>query len=68
LREPFLYAHEAASIPILLVTVACCRAAPILQEEAKDRIGENTSVRGLVEQVSFSKKPLYVPLILKAIR
>jgi hypothetical protein len=27
-----------------------------LPEEAKDHIGENASVRGLVEQVSFSKK------------
>ena len=36
--------------------MACCRAAPILLEEAKDHIGENAIVRGLVEQVSFSKK------------
>jgi hypothetical protein len=43
-------------LPILLPTIACCRAAPILPEEAKDHIGENASVRGLVEQVSFSKK------------
>ena len=43
-------------LPILLATMACCSAAPILPEEAKDHIGENASVRGLVEQVSFSKK------------
>jgi len=36
--------------------MACCRAAPILPEEAKDHIGENAIVRGLVEEVSFSKK------------
>jgi hypothetical protein len=43
-------------LPLLLVSVACCHAAPILPEEAKDHIGENASVRGLVEQVSFSQK------------
>jgi hypothetical protein len=43
-------------LPILLATIACCGAAPILPEEAKDHIGEHSSVRGLVEQVSFSKK------------
>ena len=42
--------------PILPVTVACCRETPILPEEAKDRIGENANVRGLVEQVSLSQK------------
>ena len=35
--------------------MTCCSAAPILPEQAKDHIGENASVRGLVEQVSFSK-------------
>jgi hypothetical protein len=30
-------------LPILLVTMACCRAEPILPEEAKDHIGENAS-------------------------
>lgn len=30
--------------------------APIAPEEAKDHIGEDVSVRGLVEQVSFFKK------------
>jgi hypothetical protein len=29
---------------------------PILPQEAKDHVGENASVRGLVEQVSFSHK------------
>ena len=43
-------------LPMLLVTMACCRAAPILPEETKDHIGETASVRGLVEQVSFSQK------------
>jgi hypothetical protein len=43
-------------LPFLLATILCCQAAPILVEEAKDHIGENASVRGLVEQVSFSKK------------
>lgn len=43
-------------LPLLLLTVAWGRAAPILPEEAKDHIGENASVRGLVEQVSFSQK------------
>jgi hypothetical protein len=41
---------------LLLATIVCSQAAPILVEEAKDHIGENASVRGLVEQVSFSKK------------
>ena len=35
---------------------AYCQAAPILPEEAKSHIGENVSVRGMVEQVSVSKK------------
>ena len=43
-------------LPFLLATIVCCQAAPILVEEAKDHIGEDASVRGLVEQVSFSKK------------
>ena len=43
-------------VPFLLATIVCCQAAPILEEEAKDHIGEDASVRGLVEQVSFSKK------------
>lgn len=30
--------------------------APIASGEAKDHIGEDASVRGLVEKVSFSKK------------
>jgi hypothetical protein len=41
---------------MLLAAVVCCQAAPILPEEAKDHVDENASVRGLVEQVSFSKK------------
>jgi hypothetical protein len=43
-------------LPFFLATLVCSQAAPILVEEAKDHIGENASVRGLVEQVSFSKK------------
>jgi len=43
-------------LPLLLLTVAWGRAAPILPEEAKDHIAENASVRGLVEQVSLSQK------------
>jgi hypothetical protein len=43
-------------LPFLLATVAYCGAAPILPEEAKNHVGENASVRGLVEQVSVSKK------------
>jgi hypothetical protein len=43
-------------LPFLLATIVCSQAEPILPEEAKGHIGENASVRGLVEQVSFSKK------------
>jgi hypothetical protein len=43
-------------LPFLLATTLCCQAAPIIPEEAEDHVGENASVRGLVEQVSFSKK------------
>ena len=43
-------------LPFLLATIVCCQAEPILVEKAQDHIGENASVRGLVEQVSFSKK------------
>ena len=43
-------------LPFLLATIVCCQAAPILPEEAKNQIGEDASVRGLVEQVSFSQK------------
>ena len=43
-------------LPFLLATALCCQAAPIIPEEAKDHIGETASVRGLVEQVSFSQK------------
>ena len=39
---------------IILATVAC--AAPVLPEEALAHVGEIGSVRGLVEQVSFSSK------------
>ena len=42
--------------PFLLATSVCCQAEPILPEEAKNHISEDASVRGLVEQVSFSKK------------
>ena len=42
--------------PFLLATIVCCQAEPILTEEAKNHIGEDASVRGLVEQVSFSQK------------
>ena len=37
-------------LPIILVATAYCQAAPILPEEAKEHVGENVSVRGLVEQ------------------
>ena len=43
-------------LPILLLTAIYCQAAPILPEEAKNHVGEDVSVRGLVEQVSVSKK------------
>jgi hypothetical protein len=43
-------------LPILLLTAAYCQAAPILPEEAKNHVGDSVSVRGLVEQVSVSKK------------
>jgi hypothetical protein len=43
-------------LTIFLVIVAWCRAAPILPEEAKEHIGENVSVHGLVEEVAFSQK------------
>ena len=43
-------------LPFLLATIVRCQAEPILIEEAKNHIGENASVRGLVEQVSFSEK------------
>jgi hypothetical protein len=43
-------------LPILLLTAIYCQAAPILPEEAKNHVGETVSVRGLVEQVSVSKK------------
>ena len=42
--------------PIILLAAAYCQAAPILPEEAKNHVGENVSVRGMVEQVSVSKK------------
>ena len=43
-------------LPIILLATTYCQAAPILPEEAKEHVGENVSVRGLVEQVSVSKK------------
>jgi hypothetical protein len=43
-------------LPIVLLATAYCQAAPILPEEAKNYVGEDASVRGLVEQVSFSQK------------
>ena len=43
-------------LPIILLAAAYCQAAPILPEEAKSHVGENVSVRGMVEQVSVSKK------------
>ena len=43
-------------LPVILLTTAYCQAAPILPEEAKNHIGETVGVRGLVEQVSVSKK------------
>jgi hypothetical protein len=43
-------------LPIVLLAAAYCQAAPILPEEAKDHVGEIASVRGLVEQVSVSRK------------
>ena len=42
-------------LPIILLATVYCQAAPILSEEAKNHIGEQVSVRGLVEQVSVSK-------------
>jgi hypothetical protein len=53
--------HEVGQVkhlllPILLLTAIYCQAAPILPEEAKNHVGETVSVRGLVEQVSVSKK------------
>ena len=42
--------------PFILFAAAYCQAAPILPEEAKNHAGENASVRGMVEQVSVSKK------------
>jgi hypothetical protein len=43
-------------LSIVLVAAAYCRTALILPEEAKNHIGESVAVRGLVEQVSVSKK------------
>jgi hypothetical protein len=43
-------------LPIVVLAAAYCQAAPILPEEAKEHLGEDVSVRGLVEQVSFSEK------------
>ena len=43
-------------LPFLLATIVCCQAETILPEEAKNHIGEDASVRGLIEQVSFSQK------------
>ena len=43
-------------VPIFLLAAAHCQAAPILPEEAKRHVGENVSVRGMVQQVSVSKK------------
>jgi hypothetical protein len=44
------------SILFFLASVVCCWAETVPPEEAKNHIGENASVRGLVEQVSFSRK------------
>ena len=57
-QPPFIIAIvKALLLPVLLLaTMVCCWAKPIPPEEAKNHIGENASVRGLVEQVSFSKK------------
>ncbi len=46
-------------LPVVLLTAAYCQAAPILPEEAKESVGENVSVRGLVKQVSVSKKGFF---------
>ena len=43
-------------LPILLLTAIYCQAAPILPEEAKNHIGEDVSVSGLVEQVKRLQK------------
>jgi len=44
-------------LPILvLAPMVCSWAEPILPEDARDHVGENASVSGLVEQVSFSKQ------------
>jgi hypothetical protein len=51
MKKSFLHA-----ISLLVAMPACATAVPILPEEAKDHVGENASVRGLVEQVSFSRK------------
>ena len=40
-------------LPIVLLAAAYCQATPILPEEAKNHVGEDVSVRGRVEQVSF---------------
>jgi len=57
-QPPFIIAIvKALPLPVLLLaTMVCCWAEPIPPEEAKNHIGENASVRGLVEHVSFSKK------------
>ena len=37
-------------LSIILLAAAHCQAAPILPEEAKSHVGENVSIRGMVEQ------------------
>ena len=54
MKKPFLHV-----ISLLVAMLACAKSAttvPILPEEAKDHVGEDVRVRGLVEQVSFSRK------------
>jgi hypothetical protein len=57
-QPPFIIAIVKALLPpvLLLAAMVCGWAAPISPEEAKDHIGKDVRVRGLVEQVSFSKK------------
>ena len=43
-------------LPVIPLATAYCQAEPILPQEAKQHVGENVSVRGLVEQVSVSQK------------
>ena len=55
--DPRIAIVKALLLPFfLLAAMVSGWTAPIAPEEAKDHIGEDVSVRGLVEQVSFFKK------------